>query len=247
MGDGTEGWGEFPARIAEITQVVTYDRAGLGASELGPEPRDAVHVARDLDALLRGLDLQGPFVLIGHSLGGLCIRVFADLFPEAVAGLVFLDPTTEGMHLSLATEEGRRQAQEQLVQYPEGVQAEGRAVFASLEQLRALESSPDVPVLVVSGMKPPAIPPDTPDEQLEAMRAAGLTLEKWRELQQRKYDEHVILAARFPQGLHVSADESQHYIHLDQPELVAELIAELIETVRASTTEPGPSESESPD
>lgn len=79
MGEPLETWRDLPDRLAETTMVITYDRAGLGESELGPEPRDAMAVAKDLRALLTGLAVPPPFILVGHSLGGLYIRAFAHL------------------------------------------------------------------------------------------------------------------------------------------------------------------------
>lgn len=99
--NGIETWRQVPAAVAEHSRVVLYDRAGLGESDLGPAPRSARQVAQEMRSLLRGLDVEPPYLLVGHSLGGLHIRIYAALFPDEVAGFVFIDPTTEGMHRSL--------------------------------------------------------------------------------------------------------------------------------------------------
>jgi thioesterase domain-containing protein len=99
--------------------------------------RDAMAVARDLGGLLQGLEIPPPYVLVGHSLGGLHIRAFAKLYPEEVAGLVFIDPTTEGMHESLKTEEGRADVMRQLEGDTEGVKAE--AAGMTEQRLQALQ------------------------------------------------------------------------------------------------------------
>ncbi|MCP3798368.1 alpha/beta hydrolase [Allokutzneria sp. A3M-2-11 16] len=82
-------------RIAEFTTSVIYDRAGTGWSDPAPLPRSGAEVATELRSLLRVADIPGPYVLAGHSLGGLYSRRFAQLFPEDVAGLLFLDPGHE--------------------------------------------------------------------------------------------------------------------------------------------------------
>lgn len=84
-------WAWVRAELATQTRVFSYDRAGLAWSDPRPGPRDGVTIARELRRLLDRAGEQGPFVLVGHSLGGLYVRIFADLFPEDVAGVVLLD------------------------------------------------------------------------------------------------------------------------------------------------------------
>jgi pimeloyl-ACP methyl ester carboxylesterase len=92
-GLGSVTWGWIQPRVAEETRVVAHDRAGVGWSDRGPEPRDAEQIATELHAALHAAGLGGPYVLVGHSFGGLFVRVFADRHPDAVAGLVLVDPT----------------------------------------------------------------------------------------------------------------------------------------------------------
>jgi pimeloyl-ACP methyl ester carboxylesterase len=77
--------------LAAATQVVAYDRAGLGWSDPSPEPQDAQQSARDLHAALQKAGLPGPYVVAGHSYGGLVVRAFTDLYPDEVAGMVLID------------------------------------------------------------------------------------------------------------------------------------------------------------
>lgn len=87
-------WVWVQPQIAKTARVCSYDRAGHGWSDLGPEPRDAKQQARELKTLLEKANEKGPFVLVGHSLGGLYVREFADMFPDQVAGMVLI----EGSH-----------------------------------------------------------------------------------------------------------------------------------------------------
>ena len=72
----------------------SYDRAGAGLSDPGPEPRDALKITDDLHTLLNKAGETGPFVLVGHSMAGLYIPIYAKRWPDEVAGLVFVDATT---------------------------------------------------------------------------------------------------------------------------------------------------------
>lgn len=88
-------WRTLRPLLEQFSRVVAYDRAGLGQSEMGPAPRDARTIAGELRAGLRAAGLAPPYILVGHSAGGPLVRVFAGMFPEAVAGVVLLDPAAE--------------------------------------------------------------------------------------------------------------------------------------------------------
>ncbi len=82
-------------RLAERgVRSIAYDRAGMGLSDPGPWPRDALAIATDLEALLEALHEPGPYLVVGHSMAGLFVRLFALRNPGKIAGLVLLDATT---------------------------------------------------------------------------------------------------------------------------------------------------------
>jgi pimeloyl-ACP methyl ester carboxylesterase len=91
LGDWSTGWDVVQEGAAEATRVCTYDRAGWGWSEAGPLPRDAVQFAKELHTLLQNANIPGPYVMVGHSLGGFSVRVFADEYASEVAGVVLID------------------------------------------------------------------------------------------------------------------------------------------------------------
>src|SRR4051794_16226399 len=93
------GWGDWSAswsswvqpEAAKTTRVCTYDRAGMGWSEAGPLPRTAETFARELHTLLHNARIPAPYVLVGHSAGGLTARVFAHAYAAEVAGVVLIE------------------------------------------------------------------------------------------------------------------------------------------------------------
>jgi pimeloyl-ACP methyl ester carboxylesterase len=91
IGSCSVHWAWVQAELAPSVRVVAYDRAGLGWSDRGPRPRDAGRSADELRAALRVAGLAGPFVVAGHSYGGLVVRALADRYPEDVAGMVLVD------------------------------------------------------------------------------------------------------------------------------------------------------------
>src|SRR5215210_1177768 len=84
-------WIRVQQQLARTTRVCAYDRAGMGWSEPGPEPRDARHISSELHTLLKGAGTEGPYVLVGHSYGGLYARMYAARYSDEVAGLVLVD------------------------------------------------------------------------------------------------------------------------------------------------------------
>ena len=87
----SSNWAWVQPEVANVTCVVAVDRAGLGWSDPDPKPRDAGESARELHAALEKLAISGPYVLAGHSYGGLAVRAFAALYRDEVAGMVLVD------------------------------------------------------------------------------------------------------------------------------------------------------------
>lgn len=84
-------WNRVQPDLAKVTRVCSYDRAGLGWSESGPSPRTGQRIARELHTLLARAGIAGPYVLVGHSLGGFIIRLYRQTHPADVAGMVLVD------------------------------------------------------------------------------------------------------------------------------------------------------------
>jgi pimeloyl-ACP methyl ester carboxylesterase len=87
----SSNWAWVQPEVAKVARVVAYDRAGFGWSDSGPKPRDAGQSARELHIALEKAGINGPYVLAGHSYGGLTVRAFAALYPNEVAGVVLVD------------------------------------------------------------------------------------------------------------------------------------------------------------
>jgi pimeloyl-ACP methyl ester carboxylesterase len=102
LGGMSTAWGWIQPAAARFSRVVSYDRAGLGWSDADPAPKTAALAAHRLRVLLHHAGVLPPFVLVGHSMGGLFIRVFAALFPGEVAGMVLLDAVHPDQHLRSA-------------------------------------------------------------------------------------------------------------------------------------------------
>jgi len=160
LGSFSSQWGWIQPQVAKFTQVVAYDRAGLGWSESSNQPPDAQNVAVQLHKALHDAGIPAPYILVGHSLGGIHVRMFANLYPDEVAGVVLVD-TMEGVWERLPKESRQETAKfqqtvklmpllaqfgalrfinpyPQLQDLPQKQAAEARAFYASVKHLNAV-------------------------------------------------------------------------------------------------------------
>jgi len=101
-------WARVQASLSGQFQVVSYDRPGYGWSDADPQPRDLTRNSRQLRAALDELSISPPYLLVGHSMGGLFVSTFAEEFPEDVVGIVLADPTPPQLFESLPEEMAAR-------------------------------------------------------------------------------------------------------------------------------------------
>jgi len=113
LNDFSVQWALVQPAVAQFTQVCTYDRAGLGWSEPSPRPRTSATMVDELHILLTQAGITGPYVLVGHSFGGINMRLFARQYPDSVVGLVLVDSAHEAQGARVPA---LRTATEQLIQ-----------------------------------------------------------------------------------------------------------------------------------
>ena len=104
LGTMSADWANVQPEVAKATRVCAYDRAGTGWSEPGPTPRDPKQIARELHTLLGVAGIDGPYVLVAQSFGGLYVRMYADMYPNEVAGMVLVDSSHPDMWSRLPPE-----------------------------------------------------------------------------------------------------------------------------------------------
>ncbi len=95
LSDWSNTWALIQPAVATLTRACSYDRAGMGYSDPSARPATPANAVRDLHALLERADIDGPLVLVGHSLGGFNMKLYAATHPQQVAGLVLVDPSEE--------------------------------------------------------------------------------------------------------------------------------------------------------
>jgi pimeloyl-ACP methyl ester carboxylesterase len=145
-------WGPVQSAIAKQTLTLSYERAGLGRSDPGPNPRSAEQIARELHALLAAKVIAPPYILVGHSAGGLYVRVFAHLYPKDIAGLVLVDPATEEDYERMQLDKSADDLEK--MGLPAGAIAQWRALPDTIDQARHAWPLPAVPVVIFTSGKP---------------------------------------------------------------------------------------------
>jgi pimeloyl-ACP methyl ester carboxylesterase len=228
-GDYSNRWTAVQDLLAPRVQSCAYDRAGLGWSDPGPTPPTLQQAVFELHALLEQAEVPGPFVLVGHSLGGLVARLYADRYGAAVIGMVLVDALHEnsvqfnlGMNQWVRIRElskGRVVPEARLTETPTRVTADDDYLAEELQQIYlARQSNPtplgDRPLIVVHAGKRER-PPGTSDEF-------------WKNLEQEKDDQGTDLARLSRNSKFVRDPLSGHNIHVENPMVVASAIEEVV-------------------
>ncbi|QRN94446.1 alpha/beta hydrolase [Archangium violaceum] len=211
-GGPLDAWYKLFPEIERLGTVVSYDRPGVGGSARPVEAQTGEVVVRQLRDLLRELGVAGPFVLVGHSFGGLHANLFARLHPREVAGVVLLEATApEDVGMMKHHQSGMQRAINGLLNVfsrpdpNDEISNEHRTVA----DIAAAPAFPDVPLRVVSGGK---VPP------------GWMTSAEALSLRARNQEALVRLS---PRGQRIVAERSGHFPQMSQPELVIEAIAQV--------------------
>ena len=261
-------WSGLQRELAGSFRVVSYDRAGLGWSDMGPMPRTADRIVDELHALLERAAIPPPYVLVGHSFGGLTMPLFAARFPDEVSGVVLVDPvvpaewnppsehdlrlTRIGARVCrraallarfgvirfvafLLTTGGKKAASYLVRLISRGTPANAGSVsspwFSALPATEKAMASvfwvqPKFALTIASQLE------NLPVSAASAGQFANFSDEpvvilSARTAPERRRLEHATMAGRLPQGEHVLAGESNHWIMQEDPDLVIRAIEKI--------------------
>jgi pimeloyl-ACP methyl ester carboxylesterase len=232
--------------VASFTRVCLYERPGvlalledglhLSRSDPVAQPRAAESVVADLHALLHAAGVPGPYVLAGHSLGGMFVRLYASTYPDEVVGLVEVDAWYEGLqnllspadwaaYVRLNSEvplelEGNREFERLGFAYET---LDFDAVSTTMRRAAAARPLRAMPLAVLAHGQPFGLSAEQLGFSPDALETA------WRAAQEQ-------LATLVPDASFTVATESAHYIQLQQPELVIDAIRQVVDAVRDSVS-----------
>ncbi|MBL0312170.1 MAG: alpha/beta hydrolase [Holophagaceae bacterium] len=262
-GGGVLDWYKVQPQLAKFTQVVSYDRAGTGWSEVSAEPRSSARIVQELHTLLAKAGIKSPYVLVGHSLGGFHMQLYAMRYPEEVAGLVLVDSS----HADMAT---RKEFVPKAFTMPTLVRLVG-----SLGVVRLLNGMNDRANLRTPSEAGPGFVPELEHESSMIYSHTGTLVAMAREFSALPESAAQVRAANLQLGdkplfvltrsgepnpsperraietiwmawqadlanrshnvKHVVAEHSGHFIHQDQPDLVVTAIKQTVLAARDKT------------
>jgi pimeloyl-ACP methyl ester carboxylesterase len=205
-GDFSKAWDSLIGDISKLSNVLIYDRAGLGKSETSSNPRTSREMVKELKELLIEAKIKPPYILVGHSFGGVNMRMFATEYQNEVCGLVLVDSTPEDYRekfLPTMSQDFQKAYNKQFVY--EGNYDE---FMESLKQLKETRLKLNIPLIVLSAGK----------KAHYSKKSQELWNEMQREILEISSDAELVIV-----------ENSAHYIQNDEPEVVVNAIKKLID------------------
>jgi len=262
QGDSSLDWAVVQSAVAQFARVCTYDRPGLGWSSPATNILTAQQIADNLHQTLKGADIAGPYILVGHSIGGVYARAFAQQHSKDIAGLVFVDSAHENQRYRLPSDmikEGtilkgfasvfralapvgipralKLADRMQGDNFPDDVRPAAMARMYQSHFFKALFNEVKASELSTAQTEPPADLGNTP---LIVLSRGGINPDlpeaQFKQLKQIWNELQQNLVNLSTNSQHIIAEKSGHYIHHDQPELVVNAIRQI---VNASQTRRG--------
>jgi len=258
MGDTSLSWHKVQPEIAQFARVCSYDRAGVGYSDPSPRPRTSRVMVDELHRLLHNAGIPAPYVLVGHSMGGFDVRIYASRYPGEVVGMVLVDSSHAQQQKRLPPALNDLDAtwlrEQEFFEFtmPFGVprllgfcgsdaairasECNVHSTRESVAELKAVSTSAaQTAVTGPLGDMPLAVlshDPNTPQPDLpeDLVKPAN---DAWQQMQ----DELAQLSTR---STHVIAINSGHYIQLDRPDVVIAAVRDVVEQARQMRLPPAP-------
>lgn len=212
-------WYSVLKLVENQTRTVTYSRAGIGGSDKSPLDRTCATKAEELHKLLTAANIKGPYILVGHSLGGFDVRLFAAKYPNEVAGIILVDSSQEDLEdrvLKNMTEEEKKtylEKQKDQAQYFTSPDGSNSDIEKSCEQVReARNGLKDIPMTVI-------VAQEGIDDTRDGRKGVWLELQK-------------DMASLSTKSKLIIAKNSSHNIPGDEPDVIANAILEMLATAR---------------
>lgn len=253
LGDSYTSWRKVQPQIAAFTRVCSYDRAGLGYSEPSSRARTSDVIATELRSLLQVEGVSPPYVMVGHSMGGFDVRLYASLYRSEVAGMVLVDASHPGQENRFPTAvknlEGSWQREAEFMEYtmPFGiprllglcdedpVQRAADCNFSTAhESMAEMKAFPTSAALTAKAGNladlPLVVLSHDPDRLMGDLPSdvAKVTNETWERMQED-------LAHLSTRGTQKIVKGSSHYIHMDKPEAVVNAIHSVVNVCRGES------------
>jgi pimeloyl-ACP methyl ester carboxylesterase len=196
-------WNSIKSDVSKFANVFLYDRDGIGRSKKSSEPKHSMQIINNLRNLLKKAEVKPPYLLVGHSFGGVNVRLFANKYLEEVAGVILLDSVHEEQNKKMVPLFTEKVREDYLGQF--AVEATLSEFEESLEQVRGTKLG-EIPLLVITG--------GTQSHHTNPSMAQWMMFQKE-------------LANLSTTSNHLVIKEAGHAVHIDEPQLVINAIKEM--------------------
>ena len=221
LGSGYDVYNALQTAISPLTKVVSYDRPGLGESGKSPNPRTLPNYVNELRLLLQKENINAPYILVGHSLGGLIMRYYAYKYPNEVAGIVLIDCIPEGWLNYLMSTHSKEEIDklnrviDPELNHSEGVVKEEWQEFKNnCELIKGIQLLKHIPIRVITAIQY--------GEDQKALGYHPEDMQIWAQMQAN-------FMSTSTNAKQIITDKSGHSVQLTEPELIIDAIKELVE------------------
>ncbi|QSF47343.1 alpha/beta fold hydrolase [Paenibacillus tianjinensis] len=206
-----EGWMRILPQLANLSSVFCYNRFGVAGSDKPQEPQDGLTIIETLREALKLIRLEPPYLLVGHSLGGLYANLYARQYPNEIAGVVFLE-SSHPKDIELEAYQGKviKRINKMLSVFdslsPSKKFNEVNFVKQTVQQILTSKAFPDIPVCVISGEKNSKMMPET--------------------VRTKRLEHQLELLTLSAKSKHFPAKNSGHFPQFSEPQIVVNAIKE---------------------
>lgn len=226
LGTGLMYYDTLQTFVSDFTRIISYDHAGIGKSTQSPNPRTLPNYVKELKQLLDHERIKPPYILVGHSMGGLIIRYYTHLYPDDVAGLVFIDHPHEDWFEYIRTTHSDEDIEKfnsfvdpNLNQSNGVVKEEWEQYGQNCDIIKGIEILQHIPVRMITAIQ------YGKDQQMIGYQSEDMKV--YAEMQAR-------IIKDVEDAEQIITNKSGHFIHFTEPMLVVNAIEELIDIYRKS-------------
>ncbi|MFE4708072.1 alpha/beta fold hydrolase [Peribacillus simplex] len=211
-----EGWMKILPAISESSSVFSYNRFGVAGSDKPKESQDGINIVNTLREALTIVGFEPPYLLVGHSLGGLYANLYSRLYPKEVAGIVFLESSTT-KDISLNEYQGKAvKTINKMFKLFDSLSShkqfnEVNFVEKTVDQIQHIDTFPEIPVLVITGGQENRMMPE--------------------EVRKKRLENQLELLSLSKNSKHIIAEKSGHFPQLTEPTIVVNSIKDCAEAI----------------